>query len=146
MSDALHQLSACEAAAKIANGDLTSEALTAACLEHIAARNDIVHAFAHLDPEFSLAEAKKADARAPCSPLHGVPFAIKDVIDTADFPTEYGSSIHRGHRPNRDARSKALPALSLKDRNLPLKSRASFIDKTPGSATWLANANYRATG
>ena len=39
----------------------------------------------------------------PLGPLHGVPVGIKDVIDTADMPTEYGSTIHRGHKPLRDA-------------------------------------------
>src|SRR5690606_36413720 len=40
--------------------------------------------------------------------LHGVPFGVKDIIDTADLPTEYGSPIHRGHRPGRDAACVAL--------------------------------------
>ncbi|MGB1883422.1 MAG: amidase [Gammaproteobacteria bacterium] len=104
MSESLHKLTATAAAARIAGGDLTSEALTAACLERIADRNDTVHAFAHIDPEFSLAEARKADSSTPRSPMHGIPFAIKDVIDTADFPTEYGTPIHRGRRPAKDAR------------------------------------------
>ena len=99
----LSTLTATEAATLIANKELSSVELTQACLDRIAARNPEVHAFRHLDPEFSLAEAAKADKQPPRSPLHGVPFAVKDVIDTQDFPTEYGTPVHAGHRPAMDA-------------------------------------------
>ena len=104
----LTTLTATEAAALIANKELSSVELTQACLDRIAERNPEVHAFRHLDPEFSLAEAVKADKAAPRSELHGVPFAVKDVIDTQDFPTEYGTPIHAGHRPAVDATCVAL--------------------------------------
>ena len=104
----LTTLTATEAAALIANKELSSVELTQACLDRIASRNPEVHAFRHLDPEFSLAEAAKTDKAAPLSPLHGVPFAVKDVIDTQDFPTEYGTPIHAGHRPAVDATCVAL--------------------------------------
>ena len=46
--------------------------------------------------------------RAARGPLHGVPVGIKDIIDTADMPTEYGTPIHAGHCPHMDAVCVAL--------------------------------------
>lgn len=99
----LTTLTATEAATLIANKELSSVELTQACLDRIAKRNPEVQAFRHIDPEFSLAEAAKADNDSPRSRLHGVPFAVKDVIDTKDFPTERGTPIHTGRRPDADA-------------------------------------------
>jgi Asp-tRNA(Asn)/Glu-tRNA(Gln) amidotransferase A subunit family amidase len=104
----LNELSATGARKLLAAGETNSEALTKACLERILARNDDVGAFAHIDPEFSILEAQKADRESPKSPLHGIPFAVKDVIDTQDFPTERGTPIHRGRRPSADAKCVSL--------------------------------------
>ena len=104
----LTDLSAVEAANLIAKREISAVELTTAFLHRIEQRNPSVRAFRHIDPDYSLAEAAKADATKPLSPLHGVPFAIKDVIDTADFPTEYGTPIHAGHRPSADAKCVAL--------------------------------------
>lgn len=98
-----HTLSATEAAAAIAAGRLTSEALVASCLERIAEREPEVQAWAHLDRERALAAARACDRATPRSRLHGIPVGVKDVIDTADLPTEYGSPIYKGHRPASDA-------------------------------------------
>jgi Asp-tRNA(Asn)/Glu-tRNA(Gln) amidotransferase A subunit family amidase len=87
---------------------MKSEKLVAACLERIAQREREVHAWAFIDPERALAEARERDREAPRSPLHGVPVGIKDVIDTADMPTEYNSPIYRGHQPKWDAACVAL--------------------------------------
>ena len=95
--------SASEAAAAIAIGALKSETLVAACLERIAAREPDVQAWAHLDSERALAEARERDRASPRSRLHGIPVGVKDVIDTAVMPTEYGSPIYRNHRPACDA-------------------------------------------
>ncbi|MGE5526937.1 MAG: amidase [Rhodospirillaceae bacterium] len=95
--------SAVEAAAAIADGRLTSEALVAACLERVAAREGEVLAWAYIDPEQALAEARARDRTPRRSRLHGIPVGIKDVIDTADMPTEYGSPIYRDNRPSADA-------------------------------------------
>lgn len=100
--------SAAEAARSIAAGRLTSESLVAACLERIAAREPEVRAWACVDRELALKQARALDRVAPRSPLHGVPVGIKDVIDTADLPTEYNSPIYRGHRPRWDAACVAL--------------------------------------
>jgi Asp-tRNA(Asn)/Glu-tRNA(Gln) amidotransferase A subunit family amidase len=99
----LHELTAAEAARRIASGKLTSEALVAACFERISARDAQVKAWAFADREHALAQARALDRGPKRGPLHGVPFGIKDVIDTADQPTEYNSPIWRGHRPKADA-------------------------------------------
>jgi amidase len=100
-------LSASEAVARIEAGTLTSEALVRACLERIAEREPTVRAWAYLDPELALAQAKAADA-AKGGVLRGVPVGVKDIIDTHDMPTSYGSPIHAGHRPSADAACVAL--------------------------------------
>ena len=103
----LTALTAIEAAELIAEGELTSEAYVGACLDRIAAMDDEVHAFVHLDPDAALAQAQALDERqrdgGPLGPLHGVPVAIKDIFDTADFPTECGSLVLKGRRPREDA-------------------------------------------
>jgi amidase len=99
----LNLLTASAAAERIAAGSLTSVALVEACLGRIAEREDDVHAWAYLDPELALAQARARDAESPRGLLHGVPVGIKDVIDTEDMPTEYGSKLYAGHRPTMDA-------------------------------------------
>jgi Asp-tRNA(Asn)/Glu-tRNA(Gln) amidotransferase A subunit family amidase len=96
-------LSATECAAAIAAGRLTSESLVAACLDRIHGRDATLHAWAYCDPELALAQARQRDAESPRSRLHGIPVGVKDVIDTADMPTEYGSPIYKDHRPATDA-------------------------------------------
>jgi Asp-tRNA(Asn)/Glu-tRNA(Gln) amidotransferase A subunit family amidase len=95
--------SATEAMRQLAARELSSEELVAECLERIAAREPELRAWAHLDPEAALAQARERDAQPPRGPLHGIPVGVKDVIDTADLPTEYGSRIYARHRPRRDA-------------------------------------------
>jgi Asp-tRNA(Asn)/Glu-tRNA(Gln) amidotransferase A subunit family amidase len=74
-----------------------------ACLERIEEREPTVRAWAHLDPEAALSQARAADASEPRSPLHGVPVGVKDIIDTRDLPTECGTPIYAGRRPAADA-------------------------------------------
>lgn len=102
------ELTAQEAAAEIAAGRLTSEALVAACLERIGAREPTVGAWIHLDGEAALAEARERDRGPARGPLHGVPVGVKDIIDTADQPTCYGAAAYEGHRPVADAACVAL--------------------------------------
>jgi Asp-tRNA(Asn)/Glu-tRNA(Gln) amidotransferase A subunit family amidase len=97
------RLSALEAARRIARGELTSVALVNACLERIAAREREVQAWASLDAEQALAQARACDRESARSALHGVPVGIKDVIDVAGLPTECNSPIYRGYRPRADA-------------------------------------------
>ena len=101
--DALNKLSAAEAAARIVAGKLKSEALVAACLERIGQREKDVQAWAFIDPEAALAQARARDKEPRRTRLHGIPVGVKDVLDTADLPTEYGSPIYRGNRTSCDA-------------------------------------------
>ena len=103
MTPSLHRLSLVEAAKGIASGTFTSLDLVSACLERIHAREEQVGAWAWLDPEQALAQARACDERPATTPLHGVPIGIKDIIDTADMPTCYGSQIYNGHYPDKDA-------------------------------------------
>ena len=106
MAADLTALTAVEAATEIARGTISAEDYTRACLERIAAVDTEVHAFVHLDPEHALAQARALDRRKAdgerIGPLHGIPIGIKDIFDTADYPTEFGSTIFAGHRPNAD--------------------------------------------
>ena len=102
MTEALNTLDATEAAARIADGRATSRALVAACLARIAERDGEIGAWAHVEPAHALGQACMSDA-AGAGPLRGIPVGIKDIFDTADLPTEYGSPIHAGHRPARDS-------------------------------------------
>ena len=77
---------------------------TRVALEAVEREEDRVHAWAFLDPDRALAEA----ARAPTGPLSGLTAGVKDVFDTADQPTEYGSAIFAGFRPRADAATVAL--------------------------------------
>jgi hypothetical protein len=77
--------------------------LVSVAMIHVSSAKGFYHAWAFTDPERARAAARACDAAPRSGPLHGVPVGIKDVIDTCDMPTEYGSTIHRGHRPSRDA-------------------------------------------
>jgi amidase len=103
MTPSLHRLSLVEAAKGIASGTFTSLDLVTACLERIHAREEQVGAWAWLDPEQALAQARVCDRRPATTPMHGVPVGVKDIIDTADMPTCYGSQIYNGHYPDKDA-------------------------------------------
>ena len=92
----------------IRTGKLRSVDLVEACLERIARREHQVHAWTWLDPSAALASARQRDRQPPDGPLHGVPIAVKDIIDTVDMPTAYGSPIYRGKQPNWDASCVAL--------------------------------------
>jgi Asp-tRNA(Asn)/Glu-tRNA(Gln) amidotransferase A subunit family amidase len=98
-----NRLSACEASRAIATGKLTAEALAAACLERIRAREATVQAWAFIDPDAALRQARALDRQPRRSRLHGIPVGIKDVIDTHDMPTQYGSKIYEGNQPGYDA-------------------------------------------
>lgn len=106
--DELNQLTASEAARRIAAGKLTSEQLVAACLERIRARDRDVQAWTYCDPDAALAQARAFDKARPQGALGGMPVAFKDVIDTADMPTGYNSAIYRDYRPRTDAACVAL--------------------------------------
>ncbi|MGA2565652.1 MAG: amidase [Pseudolabrys sp.] len=107
MSDAQSTgLTAIEAAERTASGDMSAEDYIGACLQRIEEVDDKVHAFVHLDPDAALAQARVLDERRrngmPLGALHGVPVAIKDIFDTADYKTECGSPLLKGRQPMRD--------------------------------------------
>ncbi|MSQ52498.1 MAG: amidase [Betaproteobacteria bacterium] len=104
----LHRLTATEIVAAVSRGATSAEAVARACLDRIAEREPHVKAWQYWDPDQVLAQARVLDHAARSGPLAGVPFGIKDIIDTADMPTEYGSPIYHGHRPKRDAACVAL--------------------------------------
>jgi Asp-tRNA(Asn)/Glu-tRNA(Gln) amidotransferase A subunit family amidase len=105
-------MGAAQAAAEIAAGRLTSEALARDCLERIAEREPAVLAWQHLDRDAAIRAARELDKQPAQGVLHGVPVGIKDVIDTHDMPTAYGSPIYAGHRPTADAGCVAMARAS----------------------------------
>jgi amidase len=103
-----HDWAAHEIAAAVRSGRTTCEAVTRACLERIAAREPGVQAWEYLDADLAIAQARAFDRSKAAGPLAGVPIGVKDIIDTFDMPTAYGSPIYAGHRPRRDAACVAL--------------------------------------
>jgi Asp-tRNA(Asn)/Glu-tRNA(Gln) amidotransferase A subunit family amidase len=103
----LHSLSASDAARLIREGVISAEQLLEACLARVREVDAQVQAWAFLDPDHALAQARAADEwrleGRPIGPLHGVPVGVKDIFDTADMPTENGSTLYAGRTPSRDA-------------------------------------------
>lgn len=108
ISKPLNELSLSEAAGMIATRRISSETLVRACLDRIAQREDDVQAWAALDADHAVAQARDRDSAPARGRLHGVPVGIKDVIDTADFPTQMGSPIYAGYRGRADASCVAM--------------------------------------
>jgi Asp-tRNA(Asn)/Glu-tRNA(Gln) amidotransferase A subunit family amidase len=107
----LADLPATEAARRLRAGSLTATALTEALLARIAAREPVLRAFAWHDPAQALRAAAAADAAAKAGragPLCGLALGVKDVLDTADMPSQYGSPAWAGHRPRADAACVAM--------------------------------------
>ena len=96
-------LSVSAAAHAIATRQITSEALIESLLARVDEREPEVGAWAWLDADGLREQARARDREAPVGPLHGVPVGIKDVLDTADMPTECDSPIYQGHQPAADA-------------------------------------------
>ena len=108
----LYAVSAGDGARLIRENVISSDQLVQACLARVREVDGDVQAWAFLDPEHALAQARAADRWKadgnPLGALHGVPVGIKDIIDTADMPTENGSPLHAGRTPSRDASVVAL--------------------------------------
>lgn len=92
-----------ELAARIARRELSAQAVARACIERIEAAEAGVLAWQHFDAAQALAQARALDAAPAAGALQGVPLGVKDLMDTADMPTTYGSPIYAGHRPEMDA-------------------------------------------
>jgi len=103
-----YKLSATEALSLFASGKLSSVELVKSCLTRITETDDAIRAWVYLDPEAVLAQAAECDrirkAGLATGPLHGIPVALKDIIDTADMPTGRGTPIFKGRRTDHDAR------------------------------------------
>ena len=103
----LNDISATQAVDKIRKGEITSEELVQDCLDKIEQIDGETEAWAYLNPDYALEQARRLDiirqAGDPMGPLHGIPVGIKDIIDTAHVPTELGTPIHSGRVPFRDA-------------------------------------------
>lgn len=98
-----HELTAAAAAALIRERKLSCEELTRSCLARIAQRDPAVKAWLFLDPDLAIRNARELDKRPPQGMLHGLPFGVKDVIDTIDMPTTQNSPLYPGLQVGRDA-------------------------------------------
>ena len=103
----LHELSVAEAGALLRSGALTSVGLTRHTLARIAAANPLLHAFVTVTEERALKDADRADheltAGIDRGPLHGIPYALKDIFDTRGIPTTSQSWLMVQHVPDEDA-------------------------------------------
>jgi len=104
-----HRLPATTLVHLIESGKLSAEAIVRSCLERITGREPVVRAWSHLSGEAALAAAREFDRTKQDTLLRGVPIGIKNIFDTADMPTTYGSPIYVGCRPASDASAAALP-------------------------------------
>ncbi len=95
-------LSALELARRIEDGALTPAGVIGLCAEAIAARDGEIGAFAALNIERVRRRAEASADALRAAPLRGLPVGVKDIFDTADLPTEYGSKIYAGHQPAAD--------------------------------------------
>lgn len=93
---------------RAAANEATAEFETRACIDRVSERESAIGAWAYIDPERALAEARRRDTASAKGPLHGIVVGIKDIFDTVDMPTSYGSPIYAGHRPATDAACVAL--------------------------------------
>jgi Asp-tRNA(Asn)/Glu-tRNA(Gln) amidotransferase A subunit family amidase len=97
--------------AQLAAGRTTAAAIAEEHLDRIARREPELRAFAWLEPDLVRQQAARVDAARKAGrmrPMDGLLLGVKDVLDTADQPSQYGSAIWAGHRPRTDAASVAL--------------------------------------
>src|ERR1051325_9326376 len=99
------RLGAKDAAARIERGELSARALVESCLARVATREPEVQAWSFVNQEAVFSQILQAEKAVP---LRGIPVGVKDIFDTCDMPTEYGSRIYAGHRPRADSAPVAL--------------------------------------
>ncbi len=138
----IHQ-NAFQMADALAKGEVSSVELTQAHLERIAAVDDQVKAFLHVDSEGALAQAQEVDARRKngekLSPLAGVPLALKDVLTQKGVPTTAGSKILQGWRPPYDS----TVVSNLKSAGVVIMGKTNMDEFAMGSST--ENSGYGPT-
>lgn len=91
----------------ISDGALTSEALVQQCIDTIEQTDSSIGAWACIDHEKAITQARRLDdirrQGEPVGALHGIPVGIKDIYDTVDYPTTYGSVVHQNRQPETDS-------------------------------------------
>lgn len=142
---ALTRLTAIAAAKQIESGALTAVHLAQAYIESIRSRNPEIEAYLAWDEAKILQEARMADAMPASKILRGLPYAVKDVIETANYPTTYGSPIYRDHTGERDAgvivRAREEGAVLLGK-----LATGEFATQTPGRARNPLNPDHTPGG
>lgn len=139
----LAYMSAVELSQRIHSGDLSASELMDATLRRIEGLDPRLNAIPTLIPEMARGKAARADDRQAqgdsLGPLNGLPFAIKDLVDTAGIRTTYGSPIYRDHIPADDAllveRIKAAGAIIIGKTNTPEFGAGSQTFNTVFGAT-----------
>lgn len=97
------KLSARELAKGVSQRELTAEAVARAYIEQIQACDPVIKAWQFFDPALVLKSALALDRQSYCGPLQGIPVGVKDLMDTVDMPTTYGSQIFANYQPDSDA-------------------------------------------
>jgi Asp-tRNA(Asn)/Glu-tRNA(Gln) amidotransferase A subunit family amidase len=137
----LSRITATQAVKLIRDGQIEPMEVMEACLDRIDRREDERHAFVHFAPE----AASKAASRPRPGPLAGLPIGVKDVLDTADMPSEYGSPIWRGWQPKADCA--AVAAARAAGAVVAGKTvTTEFATRTPGLTTNPANPAHTPGG
>ncbi|KAM0417444.1 hypothetical protein ACHAPT_012593 [Fusarium lateritium] len=105
-----HKLTATQVLELLKNNAMTVETYARSLLDRIKENDDTVKAWAHLDPDFVLNQTRALDQipEDQRGPLHGLAVGVKDIMDTKDMPTQYGSPIYQGHRPGSDSSAVAI--------------------------------------
>ncbi|KAI8718372.1 Amidase domain-containing protein [Fusarium sp. LHS14.1] len=105
MTSPLYKLTATQVLELLKNNTITVEAYARSLLDRIEENDGTVKAWAHLDPDLVLCQARALDQipEAQRGPLHGLAIGVKDIMDTKDMPTQYGSPIYKGHQPGSDS-------------------------------------------
>jgi aspartyl-tRNA(Asn)/glutamyl-tRNA(Gln) amidotransferase subunit A len=127
----LTRMTAAELAAGVAAKDFSAVEVASAHLDRIAAVDDRVHAFLHVDADGALEQARRVDAGELSGPLAGVPLALKDVLVQEGVPTTVGSRILEGWRPPYDATVTAR----LKSAGVVLLGKTNMDEFAMGSST-----------
>ena len=99
----LNELPGTELLAAVQSDRVSVAEIAESCLQRINEREPLIRAFAHHDPELVRRSAAALDRNRTTAPLRGLPVGIKDLVDTADQPSEFGSPICSGRRPSADA-------------------------------------------
>jgi Asp-tRNA(Asn)/Glu-tRNA(Gln) amidotransferase A subunit family amidase len=134
-------LTATRAVRLMREGTLRKEALMHAYLDRVARLEPQIRAFVDFNPD----QVRRATAVARPGPLHGIPIGIKDVLDTADLPSQYGSPIWKDWQPRADsaavAWAKAAGAVSYGK-----TVTTEFATRKPGPTTNPANPAHTPGG